>query len=80
MDTGIGNVRDLAEGGDHRLLLVIHRVEAGGASCHQNDHQQHQQNRGAQLLQRGHFFVFSRVIGGPAIGSVVFHGWFSFTL
>ena len=50
MDTGIGDIGDSAEGGDHRLLLVIHSVEAGQAADCQYDDQHRCQGDLAQVF------------------------------
>ena len=70
MDTGIGNVRDLAEGCNHRLLLIVHGVVAGKAKDNDNCKQDSEQGCALDFFQVRLFFWLGR---GPAVGAVFFH-------
>ena len=60
VDTGIGDIGDLAEGGDHSLLLVIHGVEAGRCAAYYQKGKQNQQQLATQLFQIRFVFLFVR--------------------
>ena len=76
MDAGIGNVRNLAEGGDHRLLLVVHGVVAGADEQSRNQYNDHDGDDSAHLLEIGGFL--GGLAGRPAVGSILFHVVYSF--
>ena len=76
MDAGIGNVRNLAEGGDHRLLLVVHGVVAGADEHGRNQHNYRNGCDSSQLSEVGRFL--GGLAGCPAVGSILFHVEYSF--
>ena len=72
VDTGVGDVGDLAEGGYHRLLPVIHGVEAGCTRHHGDENQQSNKDAPAGLFGVKFFSAFLRgLVGSPAVGSVL---------
>ena len=73
MDARLGDVRDLAESRDHRLLLVIHGVEA---SQRDGQHQQRRYNgnHGASDSLKVRLFLWAYILSArPAVGSVFIH-------
>ena len=75
VDAGIGDVRHLAEGGDHRLLLVVHGVEAGASQGQQDQRQRHHEDGASDPLEVRLFLGLLGLVSGPAVGSVFIH-WF----
>ena len=73
MDARLGDVRDLAESRDHRLLLIVHGIEAGERDS------QHQQrcyngNHGASGSLKVRLFLWPCVLSArPAVSSVFIH-------
>ena len=73
VDARLGDVRDLAESRDHRLLLVIHGVEA---SQRNGQHQQRRYNgnHGASGSLKVRLFLWPCILAArPAVGSVFIH-------
>ena len=73
MDARLGDVRDLAEGRDHRLLLVVHGVEAGERNG-QHQQRQHDHQHGASGSLKVRLFLWPCILAArPAVGSVFIH-------
>ena len=62
VDTGFGDVRDLAEGGDHRLLFVVNGVEAGADADEKDQSHQSDDDSATELFEVG-VFAFSGTSG-----------------
>ena len=76
VQTGIGNIGDLAEGGHNRLLFVIHGIVAGGHHDYHRDRQHRRQKDVAQPLPVEGGFGLGRVVLYPFV--ILVHWAFPF--
>ena len=77
MHARIGYIRNLAEGGNHRLLFIVHGIEA---SCAQNNEKQRHKGNHTETLQLFLADIDSAGLsrrGCPFVSSV-FYGYFFF--